>query len=217
MTDYLVFTPIGYLLGSLPFGLIATRLVKRVDVRDFGSGGTGMTNVIRTAGVKVGVVVLALDMGKAVVAVALARGLADSPGAEAAAGLAALVAHIWPIFGRFRGGKGTAPGWGGLFMLCPLCGLAATAVGLPLVIITRYVSVGSLLGASSGAILLIILAAVGVQPFEHMWYGIIGVVLVVGRHKDNVERLMKGEERRLGKPGELIRGETKDPTAQGSP
>ena len=214
MTDYLIFTPIGYLLGSLPFGVIVTWLVKRVDVREFGSGATGAANVTRTAGMKAGVPVLLLDMGKSIVAVALVIAFTDdSHGAEAAAGLAALTGHLWPVFTRFRGGKGTATGWGGLLILCPWCGLVASAVGLPTVLITRYVSVGSLLGASSGAIMLIILASIDIRPVEYIWFASIGIVLVLARHKDNFERLMKREERRLGRPGELIRRKTKDQPA----
>ena len=217
MTEYLIFTPVGYLLGALPFGIIATWLVRRVDVRDYGSGTTGMTNVVRTAGAKAGATVLLLDMGKAVLAVALAIIFTDSPGVEAAAGVAALVGHIWPVFTKFRGGKGTAVGWGALCIICPWCGLAATVIGLTAVLTSRYVSLGSLVGASSGAIMLIVLSSVGIEPFDHIWYGIVGLALVLFRHRENAQRLVKGEERRLGSPAELIRRKTRGQTAQDSP
>jgi glycerol-3-phosphate acyltransferase PlsY len=208
VTEYLIFIPVGYLIGALPFGVIATWLVKRVDVRDYGSGATGMTNVIRTAGVKAGAAVLLLDMGKAVLAVALAIIFTDSPGVEAATGIAALVGHIWPIYTKLRGGKGTSVGWAALCIICPWCGLAATVIGLTAVFVSRYVSLGSLLGASSGAVMLIAMSALGIEPFGHIWYGIVGLALVLFRHKDNAQRLARGEERRLGTPAELIRRKT---------
>ena len=112
MIAYLVMIPIGYLLGAIPFGLILGKLFRGVDVREYGSGKTGMTNVMRTAGVLPALLSLALDMGKAVLAVVLARAFFDSRGAEAAAAIAAVMGHNWPVFVGFRGGRGTAPGWG---------------------------------------------------------------------------------------------------------
>ena len=89
-------------------------------------------------------------------------------------------------------------------------------IGLTAVFTSRYVSLGSLVGASSGAVMLIVLASIGIEPFEYIWYGGIGVVLVLSRHKENIERLLKGEERRLGRPAELIRRKTKGRAAEGS-
>lgn len=213
MTAYFIFIPIGYLIGAIPFGLLATWLIKRVDVREYGSGKTGMTNVIRTAGVKVGVAVLLLDMGKAVLVIALPIAFADTPGADAGAGLAALVGHIWPVYVGFRGGRGIGPGWGGLFMLHPFAGVIATAVGLPIVLVTRYVSLGSLVGAVSGAIAIIAFAVADIVPAEYMWYGIIGATLIVFRHRDNVGRLVRGEERKLGAAAQPAPGQSKGPKA----
>ena len=155
LLPYIVMLPAGYLLGSLPFGLILGKLSKGVDVRDYGSGSTGMTNVMRTAGAPAAALTLLLDMCKAVVAVLIARWLFDAPGAEALAGaLAALAGHNWPVFVGFRGGKGTAAGWGALIILSPISGLVATLVGVPTVALTRYVSLGSILGTLSGVITL---------------------------------------------------------------
>ena len=202
MTDYLILAPIGYVLGSLPFGLIAGWLAKKIDVRDFGSGSMGMTNVLRSVGIPAAAVVLMLDMGKAILAVVLARIISDSHGVEVVVALAALIGHIWPVFVGFRGGKGTASGWGGLLILSPLSGLVATAVGIPVVAITRYVSLGSILGATSGSITMIALSSLGHIPFEYIWFGLIGDAVVVVRHKDNIQRLLNGEERKLGQASE---------------
>ena len=202
VVDYVIFIALGYLIGSVPFGLIAARLASGVDVRDFGSGKTGMTNVVRTSGKKVGAAVLLLDMSKAVIAIAVARAFADPAGVQSAAGLAALLGHNFPVFAGFRGGRGIATGWGGLFILSPWAGLIATGVGLPMVYLSKYVSLGSIVGATSGAVALIVLAATGVIETDFMWYGIVGVPAVVVRHHDNILRLFRGEERKLGQATE---------------
>lgn len=207
MTAYFIFIPIGYLIGAIPFGLVATWLAKRVDVRNYGSGKTGMTNVMRTAGVKVGVAVILLDMGKAVLAIALPIAFADTPGADAGAGLAALVGHIWPVYVGFRGGRGIGPGWGGLFMFHPLAGVIATAIGIPIVLMSRYVSLGSLAGAVSGAIVIIVFATVDIVPLEYMWYGVVGAALIVYKHRDNIVRLLRGQERKLGAAAQPVPGQ----------
>ena len=198
MIDYLILVPIAYLLGSVPFGLIAGKLAKNVDIRDYGSGNTGMTNVQRTVGTPAAVLVLFLDMGKAALAVMAARVLFDSPGVEAAAALAVVFGHNWSIFIRFRGGRGTASGWGGLIILSPIAGLVAALVGIPLIALTRYVSLGSISAAVLGSAALIGLAALGQLPLAYIWYGAIGSVVVVVRHKDNIQRLIDGTERKLG-------------------
>ena len=198
MTDYLIPITVGYVLGSVPFGLIAAWAFKRVDIRDFGSGRTGMTNVLRTVGAPAAAIVLVLDMGKGVAAVMVARLLGDSHGAEVAAALAAMVGHNWPVFIGFKGGRGTAPGWGGLCILSPLAGLIAPAVAFPIVGATRYVSLGSLAGAVAAVVALVVMAATGHAPSAYMWFGAIAGALIVVQHKDNIQRLLKGEERKLG-------------------
>ena len=204
MFDYLILVPIAYLLGSVPFGLIAGKLAGNVDIREHGSGNIGMTNVQRTVGTPVAVVVLFLDMGKAVLAVVVARIFFDSPGVDAAAALAVVFGHNWPVFIRFKGGKGTASGWGGLFVLSPIAGLVATLVGLPLIAFTRYVSLASISSAVLGSLALIILAAFGHRPLAYIWFGAIGSVLVVVRHRENIQRLLSGTERKLGQQSEAV-------------
>ncbi|MCH8206932.1 MAG: glycerol-3-phosphate 1-O-acyltransferase PlsY [Chloroflexi bacterium] len=200
MTDYLILVSAGYLLGSIPFGVIAGWLVRRVDVRDFGSGSTGMTNVLRTVGRPAAVVVLLLDMAKAVSAVVLARAVSDEHGVEVAAALAALVGHNWPVFIGFRGGKGTASGWAGLLILSPLAGLVATVGGASTIVLSRYVSLGSVLGATAGAVSLTVIAVTGHVPLVYIWFGAIGSPLILARHWENMRRLLSGQERKLGQP-----------------
>ncbi len=212
MIGFLVMVPIAYLVGSIPFGLLAGKLVAKVDIREYGSGKIGMTNVLRTAGVTAAAVVLLLDMGKAVAVVVVARLLFDSYGVEAASALAVIFGHNWPVFIGFRGGRGTASGWGGLLILSPLAGLIATVIGLLLVAFTRYVSLGSITAAALGSIVLVVLALTGWDllggdvPGAYSWYGIIGGTLIVVRHRDNIQRLLNGTERKLGHKADLAVG-----------
>ena len=214
MTDYLILVPVAYLLGSLPFGLIAGWVIRRIDVREFGSGMTGMTNVLRTVGLPAAVLVLLLDMGKGVVAVLLAKIISDSHAVEAAAGVAALVGHNWPVFIRFRGGRGTASGWGSLLMLSPLSGLAA-GLGLMTAVVTRYVSLGSILGAIAGVVTLVVLSSTGHAPGAYIWFGAIAGTLIVVRHKENIQRLLRGEERKIGQAAEVIQRRSKGERRKG--
>jgi len=202
--EYLVIVPTAYLLGSVPFGIIAGRLFSGVDVREHGSGRTGMTNVWRTVGVRIAIPVLLLDMGKSILAVALAMYFFDSPGLDAAAALAAVAGHNWPVLAGFKGGRGTAPGWGGLIILSPVAGLVAGVLGVSMVVISRYASLGSLLGAGSGCVILVALSVAGVEPLAYAWYGAIGGTLVFVLHKDNIVRLIRGNERKIGQPAEDI-------------
>ena len=204
MIEYLVMVPIAYLIGSIPFGLLAGKLVAKVDIREYGSGKIGMTNVLRTAGITTAAVVLLLDMGKTVAGVVIARLLFDSGGVEAAAALAVIFGHNWPVFIGFRGGRGTASGWGGLLILSPIAGVIATVVGVLLVGMTRYVSLGSIAAAALGSAVLIVLAVFyDPVPLVYSWYGIIGGTLIVVRHRDNIQRLLNGTERKIGRKADL--------------
>lgn len=196
--DYLILVPLGYLIGSVPFGLVVGWVFRRVDVREHGSGRTGMTNVLRTAGLPAGILVLALDLAKGAGVVFIAMAISDAPAAHALAGAAAICGHIWPIYVGFKGGRGTACGWGGLFVLSPISGLVASVIGLGLLGATRYMSLGSILGAVSGSIALIIMSATDLEPLGYLWYGLLGAPLIVFSHKDNIDRLRRGEERRVG-------------------
>ena len=211
--DILIMAAVGYLIGALPFGVLIGKAVANVDVREHGSGAMGMTNVLRTVGKPAAAAVLALDIGKGVAAVIIAKWIFDSPGAEVAAALAALVGHNWPVFIGFRGGRGTASGWGALWVISPIAGFAATVIGLSLVAITRYVSLGSIAAAALGSLVLIGLAIIGASvempvetPLVYCWYGAIGSALIVFRHRENIARLLNGTERKIGQPADAAGG-----------
>ncbi len=206
MTGYLAMIPIGYLIGSIPFGFLAGKLLANVDIREFGSGKIGMTNVLRTAGRRAAAGVLILDMSKGVAAVVIARLLFDSSGVEVAAALAVIFGHNWPVFIRFQGGRGTASGWGGLLILSWPAGLFATLIGIPLIALTRYMSLGSVTATALGSLAIVVLALIGFEPGEYIWYGIIGGTLIVVRHRENILRLIRGTERKIGQQVDLAGG-----------
>ena len=209
--------PVAYLLGSVPFGLIAGRVLRGVDVRDHGSGSTGMTNVLRTVNAPAAGMVLLLDMGKAVLAVVLARVFSDSAGVQVAAALSVLIGHNWPVFSGFRGGKGTAPGWGALLILSPISGLVASILGAGTTALSRSVSMGSLIGAASGSAVLVVRSLGGAEPPAYLWYGILGTTMIVVSHRGNIRRLARGEERKLGQPAEAIGTQPKSGRGKGWP
>ncbi|NQW16122.1 MAG: glycerol-3-phosphate 1-O-acyltransferase PlsY [Chloroflexi bacterium] len=190
----------AYLLGSVPFGVIITRLVSGVDVRLAGSGSTGATNVMRTSGAKAGVAALLLDGGKGAVAVLVGRWLADGQPelVEALAGLLVIMGHNWPIFTGFKGGKGVAAGWAALTVISPWACVVAM-IGLPIAARTRYVSLGSIIGSSAGLIFLTIQVLVfDYGEMTYLVYVVAGGTLVLWRHAANMKRLLKGEENKLG-------------------
>jgi glycerol-3-phosphate acyltransferase PlsY len=207
--EYLVFVPLGYLLGAIPFGFIAGKLFGGVDVRDHGSGSIGMTNVMRTVSPPVAILVLALDMGKAIGAVILARIIADAPLVETLTGIAVIAGHSWSVFIGFSGGKGTATGWGALFALSPIAGIVASVIGVGLIALTRYVSLGSIVAATLGALTLAVIALVNdAVPLEYALYGAGGVPIILFKHRDNIQRLLRGDERKLGQKVDTVPGPT---------
>jgi glycerol-3-phosphate acyltransferase PlsY len=187
---------LGYFVGSLPLGFLIARGWRGIDLRHVGSGNVGAANVYRTAGRWLGVLVLLVDVAKGAVSALLARALL-SPShehAEALAGLAAIVGHIYPIWLRFVGGKGVAVAIGVFSVLAPLATAIAAGVFLAATWITRYVSLGSILATvtlpaiewSRGAPEAVSMAATS------------AAVLILFRHRGNIARLVRGTERRLG-------------------
>lgn len=209
---FLLIITISYFLGSIPFGVIIGRLFARVDVRKYGSGKMGATNVMRVAGKKAAVMVFVCDLLKGVLAVATAwflfRGgalvVAHSidwwmvKAAPAAAALAAMIGHTWPVFLNFKGGRGVATFYGGLAIMCPPAFIFGGQITLISAALTRYVSLGSLAGAIGAYTILLPLTIFNGYPIELLLYSLAGAIGLVITHRDNIERLVKGTERRLG-------------------
>jgi glycerol-3-phosphate acyltransferase PlsY len=185
----------AYLVGAVPVGYLIARLFGVTDIRRQGSGNIGATNVLRTAGRLPGLVTLAGDIAKGWLAVTLAGKIdGDTPAALAAGAVAAVVGNCWSVFLGFRGGKGVATGLGALLRLTPLATLAALPVFLAVVVTTRFVSLGSLLGAACvpfGA------WALGAPRAAVVGAAIVAIIVVL-RHHENIARLRAGTERRLG-------------------
>ncbi len=195
---------LAYLLGSIPFGYLLVRLSVGGDVRETGSGGTGATNVTRRAGRSVGVLTLLLDLLKGMAAVLVARALLGAgEGAQwwvCAAGAAAVLGHVFPVWLKFRGGKGVATGLGVFLMLAPLATLCALLVFVFVVWLWRYVSLGSIVAAALLPLAVWSLSTLGVSdraPRPVLLVAILGAALIVFMHRANVGRLLRGEESRL--------------------
>ena len=194
---YLIIALIAYLLGSLCFGVWLVNLSIGKDVRSQGSKKTGMTNVVRIAGVKIGAIVLILDITKSIVAVCIARVFVGDYFAESIAAIFAVVGHCWPVFGKFSGGRGTASGLGALVFISPLSGLLVIVIGLILLFSTRYVSLASIVGAIIGAVMVVILVFVDDKPMEYLLFAVIVPAIILLMHKGNMQRLIKGNERKF--------------------
>jgi glycerol-3-phosphate acyltransferase PlsY len=185
----------AYVVGAVPVGYLVARLFGVTDIRRRGSGNIGATNVLRTAGRLPGLATLVGDIVKGWVAVALA-GWVDggAPGALAVGAVAAVVGNCWSVFLGFRGGKGVATGLGALLRLTPLATLAALPVFLVVVLTTRFVSLGSLLGAACVPFGALALGA----PRSAVAGAVAVTAIVVLRHHENIARLRAGTERRVG-------------------
>src|SRR5688572_19114776 len=180
---------LAYLIGSIPFGYLIVRMSGRGDVRQIGSGGTGATNVSRRAGKAAGVLTLILDAFKGAIAVLIATRVGDS-WLIAAAAIAVIVGHIFPVWLRFRGGKGVATAVGVFAVLAPFAVLCAAVVFLTLFLITRYVSLGSIMAAVT---IPIILWPNGLTS-AIFTSSVAAAILVIFAHRQNIHRLIRGTE-----------------------
>ena len=198
----LVCAGIGYLLGSVPVGLIVGRVARGIDIRDFGSGRTGFTNVVRTVGARWGVVALAGDLAKGAGPVLIAFVVSDEPYVHAAAGLAVAIGHDWPIFAGFRGGRGVAASYGVALALNPIAALALLPVAIGLVAVTRIMSLMSLGLAPVLVGVFVVLAALDMQPWAYAGYAVVAAALLLVLHRENIERLLAGTEPKIGQGGD---------------
>lgn len=210
-----IFVAVGYLSGSIPFGFVLTKLLLGVDIRTVGSGNIGGTNVARAGGKKLGIAVVVLDAAKAIVPILLAfvmvgnrvfvedlpRGMVPFDGTTpiraelwvVAVAIAAFVGHVFPVWLRFRGGKGVATAFGIFLVLAPaaaLAGILAYAVAYGA---TRISSVGSLAGTAVTAATTF---AIHGPRRPVSWAAVVLALLIVLRHRDNIRRLLSGEEKR---------------------
>ncbi len=183
----------AYIIGSIPVGLILGKLIWKKDLRRFGSHNIGATNAWRVLGQKAGVLVFILDFLKGQIGVLLGSCIIGTPSAMVIGGFFAIVGHIIPIFAGFRGGKGVATGLGVLSILMPKVMLIVFVVWLILTLLTRYVSVGSIVAA----VLTPILAAAFQMPGPYFAFALAAAVIIVWRHRENLKRLREGRENKF--------------------
>jgi glycerol-3-phosphate acyltransferase PlsY len=202
--SFVVSAGIAYVLGAIPTGLIVARVYKNVDITRVGSKRTGATNVLRTLGKGPAAFVFLSDGVKGALAVLVAQMITGGDAlAMSIAAIAAIVGHSYSVFIGFRGGRGVTPALGALVIIAPIAALVAVGLGAMLIGITRYVSLGSIVGAASGGLALCALALMGAEPMPYLWYGLAAAAFIIVSHRDNIERIVSGTERRLGEKLEL--------------
>ncbi len=200
--EYLGNVAIGYVLGSIPTGLVLGYIWLRQDIRQFGSGKTGMTNILRTAGPVPAVLGLLVDVGKGAAPVVIGRFLFDDVGVAMAGGGAAVLGHVWPVFAGFRGGRGVATALGTLLGVIPLLALAMLGAGVIALAITRIASVMSLVGGIAAVGVTGGLALAGRLDDIVAWYALGAVAFLYYMHIPNIRRLIAGDEPKLGQGGD---------------
>ena len=203
MIEFLLSIIIAYLIGSISFGVLAGYIIHNIDIRKYGSGGSGATNVLRTIGKPAAAIVLLLDISKAVIYLLLLNLLPNNtPLISTLSALALLSGHIWPIYFKFHGGRGIAPALGALLMINPIIGILSFLIAIIVMIISKYVSLGSIIGTLFGAISLSLVSFYNLpmfanEPIEAL-YAILGAILIVGSHRKNIKRLLNKTESKLG-------------------
>ena len=202
IAKYVAVVLIGYLIGSIPFGVLISRRTSGTDITQVGSGKTGMTNVLRTAGKKAAALSLILDMAKGALPVIFA-GLIFGDDyhtiAQVVAALTAIAGHSWSVFLKFKGGRGVATFIGGMLAMYWPAALVGGGIMIIIGYLSRYMSLGSISGAVTAFVMLLILNVLRAHPpIEYVIYAMLCSIFIYVMHRDNIMRLVSGTERRLG-------------------
>ncbi len=193
----------AYLLGSFPAGFLLGRLWG-VNVLSYGSGRTGGTNVLRSAGVVPALLTGLLDIGKGALAVWVAGQMTGYPEVEVLAGAAAILGHNYSVFLRFRGGAGVGTSLGALGAIYLPAALGLVVMLLVTIAVTRYASLGSLIVSTLMPLVQLVLGLEGILPLTYVAYGVLAWVIIVYAHRPNIQRLLQGTERRIGEGGQPV-------------
>ena len=200
----LAISVLGYLLGSVNFAIIISRVYAKDDVRKHGSGNAGMTNILRTYGKGPAAITALGDLGKTVIAIYLAKWIFANAGMTEIdpgyiAGLFVILGHVYPVYFGFRGGKGVITTLGVMLIVNPLAFLIIVAIFIPLIFITKIVSLSSVLGAILYPILTYALTSIrGGALWYNTAFALLYAAIVLYGHRDNIKRLLKGEENKFG-------------------
>ncbi len=194
-----VLVTVAYVAGAIPFGVLVARFAGGTDLRSIGSGRTGGTNALRALGPRWAGVVVVGDLLKGALPVLVARFVTSGdPLVEVLCGSAAVVGAIWSVFAGFRSGRGVATGVGTMLVIQPVVVLLAAPVFVVVILLTRYVSLGSLLGsAAMFPAMLLVLLVVPETPLPYVIYSAVGAALIWLAHADNIDRLIHGQERKF--------------------
>ena len=189
---------VSYLAGSIPVGVLVARMSGGTDPRTVGSGRTGGTNALRALGRKWAAVVVCGDLLKGALPVIMARVVTDSPTVEVLCGAAAVAGAIWSVFAGFRSGRGVGTAVGTMLVIQPVAVLLAAPVFVGVILLTKYVSLGSLLGsAAMFPAMLLVLLVVPETPLPYVLYAAVGAAFIWLAHADNIDRLIHGKERKF--------------------
>ena len=191
---------LGYLLGSFPSGYLAGIIAKGVDIRSLGSGSTGATNVLRHIGKRAAITVFLLDVFKGVISILLAKYFLLNDSWQVAIGLSTLIGHIWPVWLNWRGGKAVATGLGIFLGLSWQVGLATLGVFILMITLFRIVSLASVSAALALPFIMFISFKTSSISLPFLVISLLAMTLVIWRHRENILRLMKGKEPKIGKP-----------------
>jgi glycerol-3-phosphate acyltransferase PlsY len=210
VAKFVLVAVVGYLMGAIPFALIISKRMAGIDISKRGSGNLGGTNVLRVLGFKAGAIVMALDLAKAFAPVLLARFIiGDSvlsiagftinwQWGQVITALMVMVGHSWSVYIKFRGGKGAAAYFGSWFAIWPVAALVGGVILIVTVLLSKYMSLGSIIGSLGILCLFIVLTLTDVSPPVYLIYSLIAAALIVYQHRSNISRLQAGTENRMG-------------------
>ncbi len=193
MLKTIVFLIISYMVGSISFAYYICKIFYSINIRQYGSGNPGATNVLRVLGKKPALIVFTADLLKGLIMVSLGRFFGGERLALLSA-IAVVIGHNWPVFLNFKGGKGIATSFGAIIGISPKVGLIILIIGITIIYVSRYVSLGSI----SAAVLLPVILIVLKYPLAHIVTGLVLGIIAVYRHRDNIGRLIAGRENKIG-------------------
>ena len=198
-----------YLLGAIPFGVIVGKKMRGIDIRDFGSGNIGFSNVLRTLGFWPGLIVMIGDTGKGLLAVMLCRWLGMNDYMIVAGGMFSLLGHSFSVFLHFQGGRAVATSLGVMIGLAPAIAGIAFLLWVTLVAVTRYISISSLVAAVSVPSMMFLWKAQHV-PAPYKAVAVMAATLIVVKHRSNIKRLLSGTETKVGQRVRIDSEEVED-------